>query len=70
MLSDFLTLELYFSAEESALFFEDLAKHHDNSDIKKALKKGDVLCKQILFGPDRGRMLYRLSEQGRAKILG
>ena len=67
MLSDFLTLELYFGDTESALFFEDLTKHHKNSDIKKALKKGDVLCRCLLFGPDRGRMLYSLSAQGRAK---
>jgi hypothetical protein len=68
MLSDFLTLELYFGAPESALFFEDLTKHHDDGDIKHALKKGDVVCKRIVFGPDRGRMIYSLSEQGRAKV--
>ena len=68
MLSDFLTLEAYFGYPESALFFEDITKHFTRSDIESAVQKGDLLCKTIDFGPDTGRTLYSLSQQGRQKL--
>ena len=42
MLSDFLTLELYFGTPEAALFFEDLSKRYNPKDIIKALTEGDL----------------------------
>ena len=67
MLSDFLTLELYFGSENAAQFFEDLSKRHSPKDIESALQQGDLHCKTLLIGPDQGRNLYWLSAQGRQK---
>ena len=54
MLSDFLTLELYFGSENSALYFEDLVKKYDPKHLKKAIKSGDLQCRKLCFGKDCG----------------
>lgn len=69
MLSDFLTLEIYFGHESSAQFFEDLSRRHSPQKIYSAVKKGDLIRKTICIGPDEGRELFWLSAQGREKIL-
>ena len=65
MLSDFLTLEVYFGSENAALYFEELAEKNEKTRIEKAIEKGDLKCRTITFGPDRGRILTWLTEQGR-----
>ncbi len=68
MLSDFLTLEIYFGHDASAQFFEDLAKRYGKKSIEKAVQTGDLIQKKIAIGPDAGRDLIWLSEKGRQKI--
>ena len=68
MLSDFLTLELYFGRSNGGLFYEDLLKHYGAGQIQTALKNGDIECRPVLLGPDCGRTLYKLSARGRAKL--
>ena len=67
MLSDFLTLELYFGSEASALYFEELAHKYGPKRVLEALSAGDVHSRRLLLGPDAGRFIYWLSEQGRGK---
>jgi len=70
MLSDFLTLELYFGSPESALFFEDVSKKYSPAQIQKAVKKGDIVLKRLKFGPDKGRLVCLLSPQARFETHG
>ena len=65
MLSDFLTLEVYFGDHNAALYFEDLVKKYGKTRIQKAVERGDIHCRTIMDGPDRGRVLAWLSQQGR-----
>ncbi|MBX2834881.1 MAG: hypothetical protein KTR28_07905 [Micavibrio sp.] len=67
MLSDFLTLELYFGYDQAALFFEDLSKHFTHRQITQALENGYIEARQIHLGPDAGRTLYALTPKGRMK---
>jgi hypothetical protein len=69
MLSDFLTLEVYFGHEASAQFFEDLTERYGKKPIENALKAGDLVKKKVLIGPDTGRDLVWLSEKGREKLV-
>lgn len=68
ILSDFLTLEVYFSHEESARFFEDMSMRYGVRPIEKCIKAGDLICKKIQIGPDKGRHMLWLSDKGRAKV--
>ncbi|MCC7305246.1 MAG: hypothetical protein IT558_03190 [Alphaproteobacteria bacterium] len=65
MLADFLLLENYYGSPAAALYFEDLSRHYGIPAIRKALRAGDLVVKRILCGPDCGRLVFRLSEQGR-----
>ena len=67
MLSDFLTLELYFGSQNSALYFEDLAQKYGTEQLKNAVNSGDIQCRSLCFGSDCGRVMAWLSEQGRHK---
>ena len=67
MLSDFLTLEVYFGSHNSAMYFEDLVKRHGRDKILKAVKSGDLTCRTQCVGPEQGRTLTWLTEQGRQK---
>jgi hypothetical protein len=69
MLSDFLTLEAYFGSPESALYFEDLSKRYGPVRIWQAVKEGDLICRTPKIGPDQGRLMAWLSDQGRKKAL-
>ncbi len=66
MLSDFLTLEIYFGSEQSAVYFEDLAKRYGTNRVQKALEKGDLQCSKSCAGD---KLLMWLSNQGRSKAL-
>ena len=70
MLSDFLTLELYFGSEASALYFEELSRKYSPQRILDALHAGDVHCRRLVLGPEAGRSIYWLTEQGRRKARG
>lgn len=67
MLSDFLMLEEFFGKRAGAQFFEDVSRHYDAASLKKALLSGDVVWRRITCGPDSGRLLLWLSQQGRKK---
>jgi hypothetical protein len=67
MLSDFLTLELYFGSDGAALYFEDLAGRYSPARIHEALAQGDLHIRLLHIGPETGRRILWLSEQGRRK---
>ena len=67
ILSDFLTLETYFSSEESAQFFEECSQKYGIAPVQKCIKAGELYAKRIEIGPDTGRTLLFLSEKGRTK---
>ena len=67
ILSDFLTLEVYFSNSESAQFFEECSQKYGAEPVKTCIKKGELACRQILIGPDAGKNLLWLTDKGREK---
>ena len=62
MLSDFLTLEIYFGHENAALYCEDLAKRYGREQVKSALRDGDLQCRPVCGG-----VLAWLTLQGRQR---
>jgi hypothetical protein len=70
MLGDLYVLETFYGAPESAQFFSDLAKRYGQDSVEKSLKCGDIEGRPINIGPDTGRRLIVLTEQGRQKALG
>lgn len=68
MLSDFLTLEVYYGSPHAALYVEDLVKRYGRDKFLKAVKCGDLACRAQCDGPDQGRTVTWLTEQGRQKI--
>lgn len=69
ILSDFLTLEVYFANEDSAQFFEEACAKYGVAPIKKCIAAGEIICKKIHIGPDRGRLMVWLSDKGRSKAI-
>jgi hypothetical protein len=67
MLSDFLVLERYYDAPETALFYEELSQRYGVNAIKKALQAGYLMTRRVMYGPDCGRVMFWLSEKGREK---
>jgi hypothetical protein len=66
MLSDFLTLEVYFGSEQAAQYFEDLVKRYGPKRVEKAIKNGDLRCTKTCMGD---KVVMWLSSQGRDKAL-
>ena len=66
MLSDFLTLEIYFGSEHSAQYFEDCAKRYGPKRLLKAIENGDLQCS---IPCKRGKLTMWLTTQGRQKAL-
>ena len=66
MLSDFLTLEIYFGSENAAQYFEDLVKRYGPKRVQKAVMDGDLKCRQSC---EDGKILTWLSQSGRSKAL-
>lgn len=69
MLSDLYVLETFYGAPESAQFFTDLAKRYGLDSLENCLKNGDVEGRPVNIGPDKGKNLIVLTEQGRQKAL-
>lgn len=67
ILSDFLTLESYFSSQESAQMFEECAQKYGMDMIKKYIADGELTCRKIHIGPDAGKSLLWLTPKGREK---
>lgn len=67
ILSDFLTLELYFSSPESVQFLEDCADKYGVKPVRRCIAAGDLVCKHVHIGPDQGKSLLYLSDKGRMK---
>lgn len=65
ILSDFLTLESYFSNDESSQMFEDCTQKYGIETIQRYIKAGALACRKIYIGPDAGRLIVSLSEKGR-----
>ena len=69
MLSDFLTLEVYFGSPNAALYFEDLVKNYGQKRTQSAIDNGDIQCRALCNAKTQStpRILTWLSEQGRIK---
>lgn len=65
ILSDFLTLEVYFDNHESAQFFEECSKKYGTEILKKYINGGELECRRIHIGPDTGKSLLSLTQKGR-----
>ncbi len=66
MLSDFLTLEVYFGSEHAAQYFEDLVRRYGPKRVEKAIKSGDLQCSKTCMG---GKLVTWMTAQGRDKAL-
>ncbi len=69
MLSDFLTLEVYFGSDNAALYFEDLVKNYGRKRARQAIRDGDLKYRLLCSDASKTspRILTWLSEQGRNK---
>lgn len=65
MLEDFLSLETVFGRGQAALFFDELVGVYGGEKLAQALEQGYLLHRKICIGPDCGRSLCYLSEEGR-----
>jgi len=65
ILSDFLTLEIYFDNYESAQFLEECSKKYGADLLNKYICGGALECRPIHIGPDAGRKLLCLTKKGR-----
>ncbi|MBI1300822.1 MAG: hypothetical protein GC137_04095 [Alphaproteobacteria bacterium] len=65
MLSDILSLESLFSKEGRAIFMDELIAHYGYDSVIHALKEGYIEIRRIYVGPDQGRDLCCLSDEGR-----
>ena len=65
ILSDFLTLEVYFDNHESAQFFEECSKKYGVDTLNKYIHGGELECRPIHIGPDTGKNLLCLTQKGR-----
>lgn len=69
MLNDFLSIERLFGEEGAALYVEEVLKKYGANPLNDALKKGHIVTRTINIGPDTGRTLCWLSEEGRVTAL-
>lgn len=67
MLFDFLLLEIYYDAPETARFYEELTHKYGGAAVVRALGAGYVASRRVLLGPDRGRLVVWLTEKGRSE---
>tara|TARA_R110002072_G_scaffold287170_1_gene452459 strand:- start:1385 stop:1606 length:222 start_codon:yes stop_codon:yes gene_type:complete len=70
MLSDFLSLEQYYGTQNAALYFEDVLSQYEEDAVFKALEQGYLIKKIMCIGPDCGRCLCWLSDDGRSYAQG
>ncbi len=67
IVSDFYMLESFYGAPHAVQFYEDIARQYGVEPVRQAIRAGDVAFKKISCGPNAGRLLLWLSEQGRSK---
>lgn len=67
MLHDLYLLETFYGTRAGALFFADISRHYGGDLVSQALQSGDVTAKRIYVGPDCGRRIVYLTDQGRHK---
>lgn len=67
MLSDLLSLEHLFGQENAALNIEDLLNRYGSDSVGDAIERGDIIRHRVCIGPDCGRDVCWLSENGRCK---
>lgn len=67
MLQDFLTLESFYGLGGGALFLDEVTRRYGAESVRLALESGDLLQRMICVGPDCGRCLCWLSEEGRRR---
>lgn len=65
MLQDFLTLESFYGLGGGALFMDEVMQHYGVDRVRCAVESGFLLQRVICVGPDCGRCLCWLSEEGR-----
>ncbi len=68
ILTDLYTLEIYYGANHAAGFWSDLTQHYEHDSLSQALRNGDITMRRIYVGPDSGRRILYLTEQGRQKV--
>ena len=65
MLNDFLLLEMYFDQTQSAQYIEDVIRKYGRDPVRAAIRKGHLKLRTLMFGPEKGKTVCYLSEQGR-----
>lgn len=65
MLDDLLSLEHVFGRGHGALFMEDLLRQYNEDEVINAFEQGLVERRMVCIGPDCGRCLCYLSDEGR-----
>ena len=65
MLSDLLSLESMFGRKGATLFLDEAITRYGEQNIKNALNQGHLENRTVYLGPDSGRTLCWLSEEGR-----
>lgn len=65
MLSDFLVLEMYYETPNTAQFFEDISDKYGMSAVDEAMRAGHITGHALQCGPDSGRWLFWLTDEGR-----
>lgn len=68
MLKDFAAIERLFGRGEAILFIEDVLEHYSEGDLFFAIRCGYLVSHSICFGPDCGRHVCWLSEEGRTLV--
>lgn len=69
MLNDFLSIERLFGEDGAALYIEEVLNKYGEGSLNEALKSGHIITRTINIGPDSGRTLCWLSDEGRNAAL-
>lgn len=69
MLNDFLSIERLFGEDGAALYIEEIVNKYGETPLNKALECGHIVVRTINIGPDSGRTLCWLSDEGRNAAL-
>lgn len=69
MLKELYLLESFYGQAGYTAFLSDLSNKFGLTKVKTALERGDMLAKPVHVGPDQGRYLISLTEQGRNKAM-
>ena len=69
MLSDFLLLEKVFAEQGRAVFIDELIAHYGEESVTRAMNRGYINVRRVCLGPDCGRNLCWLSDEGRCEAM-